>query len=358
MKISDKYIFSDSGDAKVLKSVLDLKKGLSGTNDVVSQYENALANFFKSKFAIATSSGTAAIQVALFSLGVRSGDEVIISPTCPSMSVLPVIFAGAKPVFCDICKNNFGLDVNELKKVITAKTRAVIEVPMWGYPTRVDILKNFLNKKSIPLILDLAQAHGAMLNGKYLSDYGDVSCFSTHDRKILPTGEGGFILTNKGDIAKSSKGFTQFGNMDGKNFGLNYKLSALQSAIGLNRIKHINVQLEKRKRNALYVTSKINNGCIKEFDIVDGGAPNYYTLLLKFDAKNNQGMIKKMVDKGVPSDIIRYDYRVLYEYELFKKYGRKCRNAENLVKSITTIPVHPGLKKKELDYIINVINNN
>lgn len=356
MKILDKYLFSDPSDLRTVRKALANKK-LSGTSDVVENYEKKLSSFFRSKYAIATSSGTAAIQTALFILGIDQRDEVILSSTCPVMTIFPIVYIGAKPIFCDTYCDNFGLNIDDLKMLITKKTKAVIEIPMWGYPTDIGELHKFLKSKNIPLILDLAQAHGTKINNYYLSYYGDISCFSTHDRKILATGEGGFILTNKEDYYNKAKSFIQFGKMSGVDLGLNYKLGSLQAALGINRIDYISKQLKIRKNNANYIIKNINNSRIQELRIITKGEPNYYFLLLKLNFDNNLRFIKFLNNNGVPSDVIRYNYKVLYRYPIFSKFKRMCANSEKLVQSITTIPVHPGLNKKNLDYMISTINN-
>ncbi|KKQ18597.1 MAG: Aminotransferase, DegT/DnrJ/EryC1/StrS family [Berkelbacteria bacterium GW2011_GWA1_36_9] len=356
MKISDKYTFLCDNDLSNVKKVIETKK-FSGTSEVIGEYENKLASFFDSKYAIALSSGTAAIQTALFAAGVGNGDEVIISSTCPSMSIFPIIFIGARPVFCDTSVDSFGLKIEEIEKNINVKTRAIMEIPMWGYPTDVIKLNAFTKSKNIPLILDLAQAHGTKFNGKYLSSYGDISCFSTHDRKIIATGEGGFVLTNNEEYHKKAIGFIQFGNMNGVDFGLNYKLGALQAGLGISRIDFIKKQLEVRQKNANYIVSNIKSKFVEELKIVNGGDPNYYSLILKLNFGNNVEKIKSLEDSGIPSDVIRYNYKVLYEYPAFRRFKRVCPNSEKLVKNITTIPVHPALVKQELEYIIENINN-
>lgn len=355
MKISDKYLFSDPGDFEIISRALTSKK-LSGTSEFVEEYEKELANFFKSKYALATSSGTAAIQTALFILDINQNDEVIIPSTCPIMIVSPVMFIRANPIFCDIKKDNFGLDIDDLENIITKKTKAIVEVPMWGYPTKVDELQEFSRVKNIPLILDLAQAHGTKINDQFLSYYGDISCFSTHDRKILATGEGGFILTNSEDYYKKAKSFIQFGNMNGIDLGLNYKLGSLQAALGINRLNHIQKQISIRKSNAEYIINNIYNPKIRELRIIDQGKPNYYSLLLDLNFNNNFEFVKFLDFNGIPSDVIRYNYKVLYKYPILSKFKRMCPNSEKLVRSITTIPIHPGIDKNSLDYIISKIN--
>lgn len=356
MIISDKYLVSNKEDLEAIEEVLNNKK-LSGTSDVIEKYEKELASFFKSKYAVTVSSGTAAVQTALFSVGVESGDEVIVSSNCPCMTVFPIIFIGAKPIFCDVNRDNFGLNLDSLNKKITPKTKAIIEIPMWGYPTEVNKLYKFSKSEKIPLILDLAQAQGTKLKDNYLSFYGDISCFSTHDRKLIATGEGGYILTNNKYFYNLAKKFIKFGDMNGVNFGLNYKLGAMQAAIGIKRINNFNNQLKKRKENARYIMHNLNNPKIKEFEIVKNGSPNYYSLLLVLNFKNNSKIIEELENKGIPSDIKRYNYKVLYKYPIFKKFKSMCKNSEDMSLKITTIPVHPAMQKTELDYIINSLNS-
>jgi dTDP-4-amino-4,6-dideoxygalactose transaminase len=356
MKIKDKYLFSNKNDFEYIKKVL-LSKKLSGTADVIDEYELKLANFFNSKFAVATSSGTSAIQTALFAAGVNQGDDVIVSSICPVMSVFPIIQSGANIIFSDTVKDNFGLSIDELERLMTPKTKAVIEVPVWGYPTNVKELQKVLKSKNIPLILDLAQAHGTKLNDHYLSHYGDISCFSTHDRKILATGEGGFILTNNKEYFDKSKSFIAFGNMNTIDYGLNFKLGALQAALGLNRIDYIPGQLKIRKNNAEHIKDSLKHSQISELAIIESGEPNYYALLLKLNLDNPRKFIDYLSSKGILSDIIRYNCKVLYEYSVLGKYKRACPNSEKLLQSITTIPVHPGLNRNEIDYMISTINN-
>lgn len=122
MKISDKYAFYDKSDIEVVSRIIKNKK-LSGTSPVVLEYEKRLSIFFNSKYSVAVSSGTSAIQVALYALGVKNGDEVIVSSACPSMSIVSIIALGAKPIFCDTCEDNFGLDISDLVKTISKKQR-------------------------------------------------------------------------------------------------------------------------------------------------------------------------------------------------------------------------------------------
>lgn len=352
--ISDKYRPAFPEDLEVLAQVLP--QGISGTSDVVEAYEKSLSEYFGNPHAIAVSSGAAAITVALAAVGVRPGDEIVLTPTCPLCTVYPIMAASAVPVFVDTRQDGFGADLNDLKSVLNERTRAVIDIPMWGYPTQVDELHAMLKNAGIPLILDLAHAHGSTLNGKHLSHYGDLSCFSTHDRKPLATGEGGYILTSSAELEKNCKDFSRFGNLNGRDFGLNYKLGGLAAAIGKNRLRYLDKQLEIRRRNAARLVSRLDNPHVKEVSLIHGAETNYYFLNLRLNFENNRGFIDYLDENGVPSDIKRYGCRCLYEFPAVAEYRRSCPNGERLLSTMTTIPVHPQLTEEDMDYISNLIN--
>jgi len=354
MLISDKYRPVYETDMLALEEVL--QGPISGTSEAVSAYEEALAAWFDAREAIAVSSGAAALSVALYAAGVRAGDEVILTPGCPLCTVYPIIAASARPVFVDTRAHGFGADLQAVRDAVTCRTKAIIDIPMWGYPTEVDELHTVAGMLGVTLILDLAHAHGATLHGQPLSHYGDLSCFSTHERKPLATGEGGFILTNDRGLAQRCRSHSRFGNLNGRDFGLNYKLAALPAALGHSRLAMLSDQIAQRRENARTFMSQLAHPKVRERKIIDGGRPNYYFLNLEIDFADNRAFIDYLDDCGIPSDIKRYGCKALYEFAQLAPYRRACPNAEQLLAGMTTIPVHPAVTAAELDYMAACIN--
>jgi dTDP-4-amino-4,6-dideoxygalactose transaminase len=353
--ISDKFRPSYASDVNAMSAAL--LGGLSGTSDTVGVYERALAEWFGNKNAIAISSGAAAISVALAAVGVRPGDEVTITPTCPLCTVFPVMSAGATPVFVDTRVHGFGMDPIDLARVMNPRTKAIIDVPMWGYPTEVDELGAIARDARVPLILDLAHSHGSTLHGKSMAHYGDISCFSTHERKPLATGEGGFILTDSADLAERCRGYSRFGNLSGKELGLNYKLAALAAALGTARLPYLGDQIESRRQNAREIVESLTNPHVREKPQIPGAVANYYSLILDLEFKDNAKFIDYLEEHGVPSDIKRYRCRCLYEYPAVAQFARDCPNGRALLGAMTTLPVHPDITKAELSYMVSLIND-
>ncbi|WP_206957582.1 DegT/DnrJ/EryC1/StrS family aminotransferase [Trinickia acidisoli] len=352
--ISDKYRPVYADDLPTLEKTL--RGSISGTSDVVTAYERSLAEWFDAKEAVAVSSGGAALNVALYAVGIEAGNDVLLTPSCPLCTIYPIIAAGANPIFVDTRTHGFGADPESVKRALTPRTKAIIDIPMWGYPTEVDELYALTQSLGIKLILDLAHSHGTTLHGRPLSHFGDISCFSTHERKPLATGEGGFILTGDAALAQRSRDYSRFGNLNGKDFGLNYKLAALPAAIGHSRLASLSEQIAKRRENARYLLSKLDSAKVREKRIIDGGEPNYYFLNLELEFADNRAFIDYLDEAGIPSDIKRYGCKALYEFPVLAKYRRACPNAENLLASMTTIPVHPDITAAELDYMAAHIN--
>ncbi|MET3133649.1 perosamine synthetase [Oxalobacteraceae bacterium GrIS 1.11] len=328
-----------------------------GTSDTVADYEKGLAVYFDSPYAIAISSGAAALTVSFAAVGVKPDDEVILTPTCPLCTVHLIIAASAKPVFVDTRADGFGIDLRDLDRALSPRTRAIVDIPMWGYPTQVDELQNFARNCGIAVILDLAHAHGTLLHGRPLSSYGDLSCFSTHERKPLATGEGGFILASDPLLAERCRSYSRFGNLNGRDVGLSYKLGALSAALGLARLNHLDDQLQPRRENAAAFLGGLTNPKVVESTVIPGGEPNYYFLNLRLGFSDNKKFIDYLDQNGIPSDIKRYGCRCLYEFPALAEYRRLCPNGEALLVSMTTIPMHPGLSKEDMAYMVNLINS-
>lgn len=358
VSISDKYLFSHSSDIDALNKAL-LGQKLSGTSSLVNEYETALATYFGSKYALTTSSGSSALHTALHAIGATEGAEVLLPACSPFPTGLAVLTARATPVFVDVLPNSFDININDVIQKITTKTKAIIVIPMWGYPQEYENLFNLLKEEyGIFLIEDAAQAHFSKIKNKFIGTFGHIGCFSTHDRKILSTGEGGFILTDEPEFAERAMSFTRFGNMDKKSYGTNYKLSTLQAALGLSRLKYAPKQLIVRRDNAFTILKGIHETPCQEIAYPNESIPNYYALVVKIlaDIPSCRLFIEWLSKKEIPSDILSYGLQVLYHHPLFSQWYSPCPNAENMIKTITTIPVHPDLETKHINYMIENIN--
>ncbi|RDS83897.1 aminotransferase [Dyella monticola] len=333
-----------------------LATGLTGTSPIVLEFEQAIGAVYGVPHVVAVSSGAAAVMAALKGFDWSPGQEVVVSPTCPICTVLPLLQHGLVPVFCDVRPNSFGLCPDDLARLISPKTCAIIEVPMWGYPVAVDETQRIAAEHRIPLVLDLAHAHMTSLRGRYLAHYGDVACFSTHDCKFMSTGEGGFVMSQHEAVASRVRSYTRFGNLDGKSPGINLKMGGLQAALGAARAPLLEQHLAIRQGHRQKLKALLDNGHFRELPVTPGGSPSGYALLLQAIGHDGRDLVRHQVSHGIPSDIHKYDNRPLYEYPLLAKYSRHCPNATSLLRSLTTIPLHPDLCEDDLVHIAHVLN--
>ncbi|MEE4332548.1 DegT/DnrJ/EryC1/StrS family aminotransferase [Pseudomonas alliivorans] len=334
-----------------------LYSGLTGTSPVVEEYEAALATLYGVRNVIAVSSGAASVTAALAGVDFQPGDEVIVAPTGPICTVLPILSLGLVPVFCDVAPDSFGLDPQDLRRCISKRTCAVIEVPMWGYPIRSDETWAFAKDVGVTLIQDLAHAHMTRLEGTWLARHGDISCFSTHDCKFISTGEGGFVMTDDDQRASRIRAYTRFGNLTGEKLGINLKLGGLQAALGLARSRNLVKHRERRLDNRTQLLGLLNNPAFRELPLVRHGETNGYSLLLQSVGHDGRQLVHYQQRHGIESDIGKYDNQPLYQMPILTRYHRDCPNAARLLRSLTTVPLHPSLTDDDLHYMAKVLND-
>lgn len=360
--------------AEFVKQVILDSRGLSGNAEIIFKYEKALCDYFGTKHAIATSSGTASIIAALVALNVQREEQIIVPVTGAVMTCLPILALNAIPLFVDSAKNGFGISIDDLLRLIGSnkRIRALISVPMWGYPGLSSEVLEICDKNNIPIIEDAAQAIGSSINGRFEGTNGLVGCFSTHEIKLLSTGEGGFVLTNSDEIAGRIRTFTRLGlnkqnNVAsfGERFGLNFKLNAMSAALGIKELEILGGRLqERRDKIRKWELALSNNKYIGDIDFCKGGTLlNGYSLVKTFKQDLGRNVLAKVLyEKGFETDVIRYKYNLLPEYPVFNKYIEKeektnrFQNAKSLINRLLVLPTHSDILDQSIQHGARLIN--
>ncbi|GAA0480104.1 hypothetical protein Aca07nite_87960 [Actinoplanes capillaceus] len=345
--VPDRYTVPDCGELDAMADALS-DGMLSGGASIVTEYEQALADWLGVRRVIAVSSGTAALHATLVTAGVRPGDEVLLPATAPLPTAMPVLTCGAVPVIVDTLPGSLALDPDDVRRKVSARTRSAITLPLWGYPADDTAARGVLADAGVPVIEDACQAHGTQIAGRPAGTHGLAGCFSTHDRKLLATGEGGFIVTDDEDFAERVDHYTHLGHLKGGH-GVNYKLAAPLAAIGLRRLAVLDHQLAARRGQAERIMSH-TKGVLAELGYRDGDTPNYYSLVL-VAPRAAQRIAAELAAAGLAPDSIRFGYRPLYHQPLFQNYATWCPNAEHLTATTLQLPVHPALPPETLDWI-------
>ncbi|MEV6927109.1 DegT/DnrJ/EryC1/StrS family aminotransferase [Dactylosporangium sp. NPDC051485] len=348
--VPDRFFPAPTGELDALGEVLGSGR-LSGGAEIVAAYEQALAGWFGVRRVIAVNSGSSALHATLVAAGAGPGTEVLLPATAPLPTALPVLTCGATPVIVDVVPDGLALAPDDVAAKITGRTVAAISLPLWGYPVDDRPAKQVLDREGIALIEDACQAHGTRLpGGGYAGTFGTAGCFSTHERKLLATGEGGFVVTDDAELGEKIDFYTHLGHLRGGH-GVNYKLAAPLAAIGLRRLAALTSQLQDRASIAGTLRAALpDGGPLSELPIPDGAAPNYYSMVLLAEPGHATRIAAGFAEAGLPPDSIRFGYRPLYEQPLFHPYATTCPNAEALAARTVQLPAHPDLTRDAIGW--------
>ncbi len=346
--------FDPRSPADRAEVTLALAGDLSGAGEPVLRYERALERWFGAPHALSVSSGYAAVLVALSALGLQPGDEVLLAPTCPLCTVFALTAIGVIPVFCDTHRDSFSLDLDQARSRLSPRTRAVMDVPMWGYPVQADKTSQFAKAHGLFYVLDLALGHGTELDGQLIWKYADLATFSTHGSKILVTGEGGFVVCASPELAARVHAARHHGD---RARGANYRLAGVQAALGIARLPLLSGHILRRRQLMDEIAGGLGNPHLAPFPQVSGGLACGVKMLIQERSGAGSSLNEHLATLGVPSDIRTYRCRPLYEFPVLSERRSECPNAASLLSSVATLPVHPGITPHMRDHIISALNS-
>ncbi len=341
------------------------KRQISGTSSYVLKFENKFKKKFNREYAVAVANGSVALDLALDSLNLSDGDEVIL-PSFTIVSCLSaVIRAGGKPIFSDVDINNWNTTLENVKKVYTKNTKAVLVVHTYGLPSEIQEIKNFCIEKELVLIEDTAEAHGLKYNNQYCGTFGDIATFSFYANKHITSGEGGMIVT---DNEESYKMFLQSRNLDfnnsrrfiHENMYWNYRMGGLQAALGYSQISNLDKVIKyKKKQGERYLKLLNSHDDIFQLPLVESRNTlnNFWVfgIVLK-NEKIRDDLILKLSQKGIET---RPFFWPLHLQPFFLKSGiketEKLPNSEYIGKNGLYLPLGSHITLKKQKYITKIL---
>ena len=333
-----------------------LRSGFIAQGPKVAEFEEAFANYVGAEHAVATSSGTTALHVALLALGVGKGDEVITTPFSFAATGNCALYVGARPVFVDIDPSTFNLDPEGIEDAITEKTKAILPVHLYGQPARMDRIMEISQEHGIPVVEDAAQAHGAKFQDQMIGSIGDMACFSFYPTKNMTTSEGGMITTNSSKLADQARILKAHGERERYQhsvLGYNFRMTDIAAAIGLVQLKKLDGFNQKRIENAEYLTEHLKGISCIESPFVSPQVKHVfhqYTVRVK-DGKRNDVM-NYLNQEGIGTGI---HYPIpIYKQELYQNlgYNDHWSETEKAASEVLSLPVHPSLSVEELEKIV------
>ncbi|MEM2546640.1 MAG: DegT/DnrJ/EryC1/StrS family aminotransferase [Candidatus Bathyarchaeia archaeon] len=341
--------------AKVLRSGI-LTNGL-GEGPMVKKFERAFADFVKAEHALAVNSGTAALHMAILSVEVKQGEEVILPSFTFVATAEAVVLSGARPVFVDIDAETYNLSPEKIEKAITKKTKAIIAVDLYGSPADLKTIREIADKHGLKVIEDAAQAHGALYHGKPVGTYADVACWSFYASKNMTTGEGGMVTTNNDEIAEKLRLLRTHGEKEKYTsiiLGHNYRMPEIQAAIGCVQLAKLPDFLAKRRENAEKLSEKLKRAKNLQLPTEPENCRNswyLYTIrLLNEKRKERDALVQKLRDKGIGAEI--YYPTPVHLMPYYQKFGAfRLPETEKASEQVFSLPVHPGVTPEQIDFI-------
>jgi Predicted pyridoxal phosphate-dependent enzyme apparently involved in regulation of cell wall biogenesis len=301
---------------------------VSTVGPFVPEFESKFAAYLNCGGAVAVQSGTTAIHMALYELGIKAGDEVIVPAITFIATVNPIIYVGATPVFVDIDPVTWNIDPAEVRKAITAKTRAIIPVHLYGNPCNMAEIMDIAKQYSLYVVEDATESLGASFGGKATGTFGDMGCFSFNGNKVITTGGGGMVTTNDTEKANHVKFLVNQARDAGRDYyyhpeiGFNNRMTNLEAALGLAQFQRLPEFLNK-KRQFFEEYHSIFDGDdrIQMQQELTGAASSIWMSSLKFNPRKVDLTIPEILSglkaQGVPC---RRIFQPLFDSPPYQKY--------------------------------------
>lgn len=338
---------------------------ISSKGKYIEEFEQRFAHYCGCQYGISTTSGTTAIHLALASLGIGPGDEVIVPTFTMIATAFAVAYTGAIPVLVDAETETWNMDVSQIEARITPKTRAIMPVHIYGHVCDMDTIMEMAQRYNLYVIEDAAEAHGAEYKGRKVGGIGHVNCFSFYANKIITTGEGGMVVTNDESIAEKARALQDLAHSKERRFlhtdiAFNYRMTNVQAAIGLAQFEKIDELVERRRAHA-----HLYNSLLKDIEGVrlppeKEWAKNVYwmyAILIEdsFGISRDE-LMERLKGKGIETRafFIPVDQQPAFQkINLFK--DEKYPVAEMLSQNGLYLPSGSGLRKEEIQEVCRVI---
>ncbi len=313
------------------------------------------------KHMIPCSSGSTAVLVAISSLGLREGDEVITTPHTFIATSEPIHHLKAKPVFVDIDPVTYNIDTTKIEQAITEKTRAIAPVHLYGNPADMEEIMRIAKKHNLMVMEDCAHAHFAKLNGRFVGTFGDINAVSFNPGKNLGAyGDAGAIVSGSDELYNRAKKIFDHGRLDKYThdvIGYNLRMDDIQAAVLLVKIKYILEWTKKRQENAaLYTELFSGNPKIVTPKTQKGGEHVYHLYVIQVE--NRDGLMAHLKEKGID---VRNHYPVpLHIQPAFDYLGYKKGDfpvTESVASRVVSLPIFPELTKDEIKFIADEVNS-
>jgi perosamine synthetase len=338
---------------------------ISSAGKYIPEFEKGFAEYCGCKHGVSTTNGTTALHLALAALGIGAGDEVIMPAFTMAACAFSIIYTGAKPVLVDAEPDTWNMDVTQIERKVTKKTKAIMPVHIYGHPCDMDLIMDIAKRHNLFVVEDAAEAHGAEYKGKRVGSIGHVSCFSFYANKIITTGEGGMVVTSDAQIAEKARrlkdqAFSPQRRFLHTNVGFNYRMTNVQAAIGLAQLESIDKFVDMRRKNASLYSAGLRNIPGITLPQEKEWAKNVYWMYgIVAGEKTGVGrdsLMQKLKEKGVDTRTFFIPMHVQPAFLSMGLFaGESYPVATELSEKGLYLPSGSGLKPAEIDAVCTAI---
>jgi len=341
-------------EKQAVLAVIDSRQLAQGAQ--VAAFEKAFADVCGVKHAVATSSGTTALQTAILAHGIGPGDEVITTPFTFIASANSIVFAGAKPVFVDIDERTYNIDPGQIEAAITPRTKAILPVHIFGNPCDMEAILDIAARHGLAVIEDACQAHGASITGQMVGGFG-TGCFSFYPTKNITTAEGGIVTTNDDALADRARLIRNHGQRERyyhESIGYNFRMTEIQGAIGVVQVRKLEQFVEARRANAAYLNRRLE-GIVTPYEAA-GYRHAYHQYTVRVP-KGRDRMVAHLRERGIGTGI--YYPVPVHKQMAYQRLGYRDHLpvAEKACDEVLSLPVHPALSQGNLEHIVEGVNS-
>jgi dTDP-4-amino-4,6-dideoxygalactose transaminase len=326
----------------------------------VSRFEADFASYCSVRYCIGVGNGTDALYIALRALGIGRGDEVITVANSFIATSEAITMTGAKVVFADCDPETYNIDTDQVSRLLTSRTKAIVPVHLYGRPADMLSLTNLASKHGLFIVEDAAQAHGAEINGRRAGAFGHAGCFSFYPGKNLGAyGDGGAIVTNDETLAHKCRMIANHGRIskyDHELEGINSRLDSLQAAILNVKLKHLETWTERRQAAADRYRDLLKDTPVVTPVVTEGSRHVYHLFVVRI--KNREAVMRELSNRGIETGI---HYPVALPNLMAYRY-LGCRPEDFPVataysKEILSLPMFPEITENQIQYVCNQAKN-
>lgn len=332
--------------------------------DYLQRFEAAVCKILRVKYAIATPSCTAALHLALLTIGVKAGDEVILPDSTWVATANAVAYTGATPVFVDICRDDWTIDPDVVERAITPRTKAIIPVHLYGHPCKMDEINAIAKKHGVYVIEDAAESMGSLYHGTYTGALGDMGCFSFHGSKTVVMGEGGVFTTNDEQLYARAKFLGDQAKHPTRRFfneeiGYKFRLSNIQAAFGLAQMERLEDIVAKKRQVFQWYREELTG--IEDLELnpeLPGIRNNYWMVTLVLNSCWEGGAERLLAELEKRKISVRPFFYPCTELPIYAHCRREATPvAHELHERGLNLPCGAELSREEIHYICSHLRN-